>query len=284
MIEPLYDDTFIFTASMQQGLLLEGKAIGSAAPEDLKLVRNMMYAFDADPKNYAKRVKTGSSAGRKKLAEIQESTRTSLVSAIGLWYGKKLDEASFKKRVIKTMRTAWREVFLAGLRGGGTEGVMIGTKTRSMVSSPKDEAWLASATRQEMGYLNKFLDAIVEDDYTMPLVQRVMLYVKTLRSFYESARVIALPEQCVLHWVGPHDTKSCAGCKYLFEHSPYTKFTIPSVPAAGVTSCISACRDRILVRAATLAEVQQVGTSSKYTREGHLRNLRALKAGKKLNG
>jgi hypothetical protein len=278
--DPIYDDTFIIAPS----LLTEGKAIGSADPADLKLVQNMLTSFDADPKNFAKRVKTGSSAGRKQLEKIQETVRTSLISAVGLYYGKKLDETQFRKRVIKTMKTAWRETFLAGLRTGGVEGILVGGKTRSMVTAPQDEAWLASASRHEMQFLNKFITAVVEDNYKMPLVQRVMLYVKTLRSFYESARVIGLPETCVIHWVGPHDKKSCAGCKYLFENGPYTKFTLCATPASGVTACLSNCRDRLLVRQASLAEVQSVATQSKYTREGHIRNLRRLKNGLSVNG
>lgn len=283
--DPLYDDTFIFSPSMllTEAELDEGKAIGTARLADLHLKTNLTMSADADPANHAKKVKIGSTVGRQKMLEVQERVRGKFVSMIGSFKGGKLTETELRKRAVKMMKVAWRDVFLAGLRSAGIQGESIGHgKTAIALASPQDESWLKTATQHEMRFLNGFLDDIVEDSYSMPLVTRVLMYVKALRSFYESARVIGMPTACVLNWVGPHDRKTCDGCRYLFENSPYTKYTLPTVPASGATVCLSNCRDRILIRRATIAEVVEVQDASKYSRAGHMRNLRLLKAGKSL--
>lgn len=276
--DPEFDDTFLFTPSfMADDQLMEGKAIGTAKVADLTLLQNMLYASDADPANYAAKVKVGATVGKRKLSEVQERVKTELLGVIIAFQRGKIDEATLEARATKTMKTAWRDVFLAGVRSAGFPGEGAGKGKTLVKLTPKDEAWFKSAVQHEMRFLNKFLTAITENAYSMPLDRRAQMYVDALRSFYESARVIALPSNCVLHWVGPHDATKCAGCTYLLENGPYTKFTLPTVPTAGMTPCLSNCRDRVLVRRVTLVEVQQVEAASPYTRGGHVKNLRAIK-------
>lgn len=280
--DPLYDDTFIWGPSMllPEDELDEGKALGTAKLADLHLKDALLNASDADPANYAKRIQVGQTVGRRKMVEVQEHVRKQFVSMIGNFKGGKLSETEFRKRATKLMRTAWRDVFLAGVRGGGVKGEGAGKGKTLINLAAQDESWLKTATQHEMSFLNGFLDDIVEDSYSMPLVTRVLMYTKALRSFYESARVIAQPATCVLHWVGPHDKKTCDGCRYLFESGPYTKYTLPTTPASGATVCLSNCRDRILIRRATLEEVAAV-QSEHPSRAVHIRNLRQLKSGVK---
>ena len=140
-----------------------------------------------------------------------------------------------------------------------------------------DDVWLKSAMQHEMRFLNGFVDDVVEDDYTMPLARRIGMYVESLSSFFQSARIIGLPNSVVIEWRGPDDETTCPGCKYLFEHSPYTKFSLPTVPCACLCQCLTRCRDSLRVRQATEEEVGKVLESQKYTRDQHINNLRKLK-------
>ena len=58
----------------------------------------------------------------------------------------------------------------------------------------------------------------------MPYPRRIHMYARSLMSFFDSARVIGLPDTSVIHWLGPDDQVTCEGCKYLFAHSPYSKY------------------------------------------------------------
>jgi hypothetical protein len=177
------------------------------------------------------------------------------------------------------MKTAWRDVYLAGIRAGGFPGQGAG-KGKMLVqlsSEMGDEHWLKTAMQHEMRFLNKFLNAIVEDDFVMPLDRRARMYVNALTSFYESARMISLPDTVLIHWSGPDDKVTCPSCRYLFENSPYTKFNLPTTPRAGMTLCLTNCRDKLVVRRVGADQVQAVLTESKYTRGGHVSNLRKIK-------
>ncbi len=274
------DDAFVFAPSFLLGAELnEGKAIGTAKHADLMLMKNLLKGDNVDPGSYAKEVKQGNTVGRKKLAEIQDRTKRSVTALVANLKGKKLAEDSFRTKIVATMKNAWRDTFLAGIRGAGVAGSEVG-RGKLIVPEvvPKmDEVWLKSAIQHEMGFLNRFIDDIVEGNGRMPVAQRTKMYVDALESFYTSARVIGLPADVVLWWVGPHDARSCPGCNYLFSHAPYSKLNLPTTPRAGLTPCLTNCRDRILVRRAAPDEVAAVIDSARYTRGSHIANLRAIK-------
>lgn len=129
----------------------------------------------------------------------------------------------------------------------------------------------------EMRFLNKFIAAVTEGTYKMPLDRRTKMYVDALESFYDSARVIGLPATSVLRWTGKKDNRVCASCQYLHKHNPFHKRTLPTVPRAGLTICLTNCRDRLLVRVVESAKAIEVLQGSKYTRDGHVRNLLEIK-------
>lgn len=278
--DPVMDEDFVFAPTfLVEGPLDEGKAIGTAKHADLVLLKNLLHGTNVDPGSHAKEVKQGNTVGRKKLAEIQDRTRRALVKLLSNYDTKKVGHTELRKQVVATMKTAWRDTFLAGIRAAGVPGSESGhgkVIVPSVVPA-MDEAWLKSAMAHEMGFLNKFLDDVITGTTVMPAVTRAKMYVDALESFYVSARVIGLPQDVVLWWVGPHDHRSCAGCKYLFAHAPYSKLNLPTTPRAGLTPCLTNCRDRILVRRGDPGEAAAIVASAKYTRGSHIANLRAIK-------
>ena len=240
-----YDETFIFAPSFllaekieAEGGVFEGKAIGTADQADLILAQDQFKAKDADPESYTKARKVGTDVGRKKLKETQSRVRTKLLKYIRQFQEADIDEREFRKRSTAAMKTAWKDVFLAGIRAGGTPGTGAGKGKTLVALAAGDDKWLKSAMQHEMRFLNGFIRAILENDYKMPLPRRVGMYVESLRSFYDSARVIAMPANVVIHWKGPNDKLTCSSCAYLFSHTPFTKATLPTTPRAGMTLCL----------------------------------------------
>jgi hypothetical protein len=113
----------------------------------------------------------------------------------------------------------------------------------------------------------------------MPLERRVQMYVDSLSGFYDSARVIGMPENTVVHWVGNLDANTCASCKFLIENSPYTKYTLPCAPRSGMSLCLTNCRCRVLLRRVDYNEMMQVEEGQGYTRDGFIAKLRKIKRG-----
>lgn len=278
------DGIFIFAPSYvlwERGELTEGKSIGTAKHTDLALAKHIIKGHKPG-KNFSKEVKQGATVGRKKLAEVELRTLRKLSGLIV--NVSKLSEDDFRERAIAVMKSAWRDTFLAGIRAAGTPGYEVGKGKLLIpgVVSSVDEAWLNSAMSHEMQFFNVFLDEVVAGTSKLPVLRRAKMYVDALESFYNSARVIGLPNDVVLHWVGPEDKAKCPGCAYLAEHSPFSKFNLPTVPCAGMTPCLTNCRDRILVRKATPEEVKALTEGHKYTRASHINNLRRIKRTGKL--
>lgn len=273
--EAIDDGLFVFAPSM----LVEGKAIGTAKHADLVLTKNLQTPANVSAKEHAKVAKIGVTVGRKKLGEVQSRTRLGLISLFVNFNSSKLTVEAFRTGAQELMREAWRDSFIAGIRAAGIPGSETGHGKLDVPSllPAADEAWLKSAMAHEMTFFNGFLGSLVEGTGKMPPLRRIEMYVDALTSFYESARVIGLPNTVLLWWSGPHDKRSCAGCRFLREESPFTKFTLPTTPRAGMTPCLSNCRDRILVRRAGIDEVAATVKAAKYTRAGFMATLRRIK-------
>lgn len=269
----VYDDLFVVPSDV----LTEGKAIGSADADKMAFRSRLNKIIALDPKDYAQKAKAGQSFGRKRMTEVQNRVRTTVFGVLGLLKAKKVTESDFRKRVVRTMKTAWRDAFLAGVRASGVPGTA--TDGSKFKFESVDGAWLKTAMTHEMRYLNKFLDSILEDTGVMPVSRRLGMYVDSLSSFYDSARVIGLPKNTMLYWTGPGDKATCPGCKYMFENSPFTKYTLPTTPRAGATQCLTNCRDRLLVRMAPLHEVQAM-EADPGLRDRHVSALSRIKSGK----
>ena len=287
-ISPEEDDLFIFAPSViyaesLPGGLLEGKAVGTAKEIDLLFLDlDQTISAKTKPKEFSAARKSGTTVGRRVLKREQDRVGPRLLSLLFDYEAGKIPTfAQFKKRAVSIMKPAWKRVFEAGVRATGIKGEGTGSTTGGaplVLLEPEDEKWLLSAIQHEMRFLNRMLKAVDEQTYKMPLPQRVGMYVKTMESFYDSARVIGLPATVIIHWKGKNDERTCVGCRYMFDHSPFTKKTLPTVPRAGLTPCLSNCRDKLLIRQATPEQVIAATNASQYTRGSHIKNLRKLKA------
>lgn len=283
-MRPEFDDLFVLMPSFllaeqleARGDVFEGKALGTAELADLSLKKDQLFVKDSDPKAFANERKKGQTVGGRKFKETTKRTKTVLLRAIRQYQQDKIDEKELKREVTKAMRIAWRDVFLAGLRAGGTKGEGSGKGKTLVKLDAGDDKWLKSAVQHEMRFLNGFLKAITEGTYTMPLKRRVGMYVDALQSFYNSARVIALPSNIIVRWHGPHDKKTCPSCEYLFENSPYSKITLPTTPRSGLQICLTNCRDRLWIKRVPPEKAESMMTGALVERQRHIRKLRKIK-------
>lgn len=238
------DDPILFGETF----LDEGKSIGTAHAHDLKLSKNLQAAKELHHKHHAAPVAAGQTVGKRKLADVQDRTETALNSLVKKFDKGKIDASELRKRVQSTMREAWKTVFQAGLRASGVPGGGSGPGKPLVYLGENDSVWLRSGMAHETRFLNKFLNDVIEGKGTMPYATRIKMYVLTLESFYNSARVIGLPGVSVIHWVGPDDKRTCEGCNYLFKHSPYSKFNLPTVPKAGATPCLCVLSPSVAIK------------------------------------
>lgn len=290
MIDPRHiiaeeDDLFIFAPSVlfaeslrKAGMLFEGKSLGTAKEIDtIFLDMDQTIRARTSPKKFSDDRKKGVTVGKRILDRVKERVESDLLKVMVKHDANGFGSyAEFRKAAISVMKPAWKEVFEAGVRATGIKGT--GSKTGPVVRLTKaDEKWLRSAMQHEMRFLNGFMTAVDEGTYRMPLPQRVRMYARTLESFYDSARVMGLPATVLIHWTGENDDRTCVGCKYLFDHSPYSKKTLPTVPRSGMTPCLSNCRDKLLIRQSSPEEVISL-TNESTSRGTHITNLRKLKA------
>jgi hypothetical protein len=273
-----YDDTFIYAPSFllwERGELNEGKSFGSAAMADLTMISaSLPYG---QPEKWAKERHTGNTVGFRKLKEVQGRVLPTVTRLIKQYERQNIDSTEFSERMVKMMKTAWREVYLAGVRSAGVPGAGAGAGKSLVKLGVNEDKWLRSAMTHEMRYLNKFIDAVANDTGKMPYDRRAKMYVDALQSFYESAKVIGMPAHTLIRWVGIKDDDTCESCRYIVEHNPYTKFTLPATPRSGATLCLTNCRHRLLLRIASHEAIQEA-TGGK-TREQHLAALGRIKRG-----
>lgn len=280
-----YDDLFFYMPSFilaermeEAGEVFEGKALGTAKIADMEIAKGLHHLKGImDPAALAQERKKGATVGKRKLKEVQDRTKQALMQHIVAFQAQTLSEKELRKESTRVMKRAWRDVFLAGVRAGGYPGMGAGKGKPLVKLGADDDKWLKSAMQHEMRFLNGFLKAVIDETWKMPLERRSQMYVNALTSFYESARVISLPPNVVIKWVGPGDKKTCASCEYLFENNPYTKKNLPLTPRGGGTICLTNCRDRLFIRRVAPEEAIIKEQQAKYVRSGHIRNLRSIK-------
>ena len=272
-----YDDLFIYAPSYllhERGMLTEGKAIGTANLADITMISSQVRG---DLDTFAKERKIGQTVGKRILKKTQKNVYKVLVRLITSYQNERIDEKEFRERVVKMMKKAWSDVYLAGVRSSGVEA---GKGKDLVFLKYKEDKWLKGAMKHEMQFLNKFIADVVVGGGKMPYPRRAKMYADAFSSFYDSARVIGMPNAVALYWTGKHDDRTCEGCKYLAKHSPFTKYNIPCTPRSGLTSCLTSCRDRLLIRKVPSKKVLELENKG-LKKETHIRNLRKLKKGKK---
>lgn len=272
-----YDGRFVYAPSVAwyRQQLDEGKSVGTAPEADIVFLDKdkTMEAF-LRPDAFAKARKSGVVVAKRAFKKLQARVYEELLSEVTRHDRGKTWNTDFQAATRKIMRKAWKEAFLLGVRSSGFRGQ---GSPYNFELTGEDEKWLRSAMQHEMRFLNRFMEAVTEQTYKMPLPRRVQMYVDALESFYDNARVVGMPATAAFWWIGKKDKRVCASCEYMHRHSPFHKQTLPTVPRSGATICLTHCRDKLLMRIVGQDRALAVLNGSRYTRAGHIRNLREIK-------
>jgi len=266
------NDLFVYDDSLD-----EGKAVGTAKMDDLILKQDMLFPKDSNPAKLQNERKKGQTVAKRVFDNATKDTRKKFRKLVRDYYKGKVDEKALYKDASRVMKGAWKKVFLAGLRAGGTVGGGSGPGKNLVNIDASDEKWVKGAMQHEMRFLNKFLAAMVEDMTKMDPIRRADMYVDAMYSFFESARVIALPANVRIWWKGPDDHKTCESCSYLFVNSPYSKLTLPTTPRSGLTLCLTNCRDHLFAKRVSPEVAEADIHGALVERRRHIRVLRKIK-------
>ncbi len=221
-------------------LLVEAKAIGWKLKwnKDKKAKALGMIIKLGD---YTKKLKRNASKReRAKFLKLKQEFETKGWTILKKFIDGKIKKDEAEKQLRKLFRETYRQAFLMGWRSSGlSDWVEL---------SDEDWQWLESALKEEFTYLSQFLDDIQKGYQKMPYRRRWQMYVDTLEHVFWVGKISVIPEAFVIDWVVDSKAERCKGCLFLKLNSPYTVFTLPTVPKAGATPCLSNCRCKLRAR------------------------------------
>lgn len=136
-----------------------------------------------------------------------------------------------------------------------------------------EKAWLAGIYSQEQKYFNSFIKDIASGESIARIEMRVANYAAAIRSVYEAARALQVPDDVLIYWDQDASDNPCTDCRLLAKLSPYTKETLPTTPRSGTSRCYSNCRCRLRYVKASPEEIDKVKRKNKSS-EYLLRKLR----------
>jgi hypothetical protein len=277
--------------------VLEAKAIGTARVGGDIAIRDATLRARW-PSSQRSHVRMASTNIIRDLDPIQEEAARSIGLLLRSWINGGVPFDRLEVESAKRWREAYERTREVGRTASGLErlhpepGIL-----------HEEETWFRSAVREELRFWHLFLqewkalraeaENIPDEALSEQAVQNVdgrgwerfNAYLRALRFMYESSRVLALPDNTLVYWMGPKPVAVdptqkrhiCPGCTYMMERSPFPKNRLPAVPRDGSTSCLTNCRHKIVLRVGkSLNEIME-RTRALPTRESMVQALRLLK-------
>jgi len=156
-----------------------------------------------------------------------------------------------RSRIENKLRAAHTNAFEFGMRAAGLTGFVEPT------NDPTIKKRIDSALKEELKYLNKFLNQLEVGQARGNPVRRIAAYAETVESSFEQGRIMAMPSVSIIHWHLESDDP-CPDCVLISRHSPFTRETLPTVPRAGLTRCLNHCQCSLEVQPVTEKRIGQV--------------------------
>jgi hypothetical protein len=234
----------LYVLTLKKGFKLEeGKAIGSLLMKGNVEERDRPLRF-VPPDQIRDAIRRAGTNSPRSLQRVYVEARRDLGPILqDAQRGGDLEALQVQSAVV--FRRLYEKLREIGRRASGLQELRADTTLYR-----EEERWFRSAVREEIRYWNTFL-AEVQSGTAKNIPKRFDAYIDALRFMYEAARIATMPDNVLLHWMGPRDERLCAGCSYMLEMSPFTKDNIPAVPRDGMTNCLTHCRHHIVVRVAS---------------------------------
>ena len=94
---------------------------------------------------------------------------------------------------------------------------------------------------KEMSFMSKFADDVLARKGKMDYSRRMKMYAEGVTPMFIFGQMVYLPEDAKIKWVLGETDKHCLDCLVIAANSPYTKKTLPTVPRACDSRCLSNC-------------------------------------------
>jgi hypothetical protein len=105
-----------------------------------------------------------------------------------------------------------------------------------------ENSFIGKSVADEMKFMTKFADDIQGNTGVMSYDRRIKMYSASLNAMFTFGKLVYMPDEVKIIWTLGITDKHCATCLSIAARNPYTKKTLPTVPKAGATICISNCR------------------------------------------
>lgn len=234
----------------------EGKAIGTVKGKLEPKKHKHVKARHAQPR-FVSSLRTHARAASQALDRLVAGLEAALLAAIAKYKDGSLSFKSLDTRTKMLLKNTTEAAFQLGVKAAG----IVHPSGDLYPVTPRERTWLDSYLREELKYWSNFLEDM-KTASDKQISTRVHNYCMTVRSAYESGRVLSVGTQVVIHWE-LESNNPCKDCQFLSRHSPYTVDTLPTTPKGGQTRCYSYCYCSLRIVKSTAKEVAAVKRKNK---------------------
>jgi len=237
--------------------MTEGKAIGTVkgpldpSKQQQILQRHQQRRFVSSLRQHAKQA-------AKLLLKEGAALEKQLLTLIHKYRQGDITFTKLKKDTRTAISASTEMAFRLGVKAAGLVGPTGGTAQLT----PHERRWIKSYLREELKHWDGFLGDVVIGQSWQKTMTRVRNYARTIKSAYESARVLSVGTDVVIHWE-LESNNPCPDCKLLSKYSPYTADTLPTTPKGGQTRCLAYCYCSLRIVKTTPDAVEKVRKKNK---------------------
>ncbi len=193
-----------------KNMLKRNKSIGTIGNQDYNIQSKLVQDFFKTKKDY----------------------HNKLYKNMKLLINDKISKEDYLKHQKKIISTHFTKAFLYGKQFA---------QITELKLSDDEKRFISYQVGQEMKFMSKFADDIINGNGKMPYNRRLKMYSDSLTPMFEFGNVTYLPEDVLIEWILGITDKHCIDCLNLASNSPYKKKNLPAVPKSGNTRCLSNC-------------------------------------------
>lgn len=212
----------------------EGKAVGTVKGKIDSKKHKHVKARQTQPR-FVSSLRAHARAASQALDRLVAGLEGALSGLIAKYKAGSLSFKSMDTRTKLLLKTTTEQAFQLGVKAAG----LVGAAGGLYPLTPREREWLDSYLREELKYWSNFLNDM-KTASSKQIATRVHNYCMTVKSAYESGRVLSVGTSVIIHWELESDNP-CEDCQFLSRHSPYTVDTLPTTPKGGQTRCYSYC-------------------------------------------
>ena len=235
----------------------EGKSIGTIKGKKDPLKQQHVLQRQ-DQKRFVSSLRAHAGHAAKLLLKEGATLERQLLALVAKYRAGKITFRKLKTETRKAISASTEMAFRLGVKAAG----IVGPTGSTLPLTSHEQRWLKSYLKEELKHWNDFLGSVVSGQSEKKNAQRIRSYARTIKSAYESGRVLSVGDQVIIHWELEHDDP-CPDCRLIARYSPYTPDTLPTTPKGGQTRCLSNCYCSLRIVKDTDENVEKVRKKNK---------------------